>query len=964
MLPLPTTYSAPSLHELPPLDGASCAAAFPDADRGTGEIIQLTLATYFIAVGREPVLWEKEMMVANLGHPQWSVAAMMLGINSLHYELREWLCTVMHAHWTPLGEWRSTYGPWLNALRRCPMILGLEHIPPEEVLMLRKVLNCTWRDKSEADWVKEEQRRTVAMPAHTGLAADGTSSRLAWVEAQDRHLRDLAHKVVGATIYGAHLDTLDDWWGARWAWCPSGSSSQRWRTDHVKAADERLGSGARPSKKAVFEELPDDYAFQVLACSMPAHAARASTKPEPGGKARSLYAVSDEAFIASGYASVHMEKHMNVWGMKAKQTPSDVASWVAADLRRGADQVWLSLDYSDYNTEHELGTLQALNIHLAAAWYHLGRGRPWHADKVAAALWTAAAHAYKPITGGGPHAWRAVSGLFSGDRDTARDNTLLHGVYSRIAQDFLRYVDARGAVVVANYTGDDEDVLMSDWQASLLYMQIHRLMGFELKTEKQLSGECHEFLQRIAIPGRLPARPLFATLAQFASGNWYKDVHTWYDSAIQSISDNVWEMVTRGMPMVDGRRLAVRTINIAMRVYDHDASEWVKLEWWPYRHCGMDQHPLWYGTKGATSAPPAIAAKPDPAPAATGRASAAWVRQKKYRVPLECAKGWEVYVQHCRREGYASLYTKQRAQAHRDYALRQWPRRTTVPEFADAPPPPRMPYGELRNLLLANPTERRPPVEDEVLARMGLDKPLVVALGGLDKVVQVMPPDVLKHYSNPQLQGYLPVAVQWEDPAIRAWYAATAFARATPAAAYQRQLDRWWPKLSSHVPRPVLGTGVPTKVVIMAGNASGKTTWGKEHPWCADMDAIVASTRMSPRLRDIARHAETCYDPAIARTVDDVLQRQGYCGIMSQMRVENMVLPPRERQWIAAVYIVQPPRELIVTRMRERGWPDDKIERRLLRFANVVAAMAGSPNLTHAEITSARRCDSLDAITK
>lgn len=947
----------------PPLDGHDHAPFPPYAgefgpvamqelfikgDAGTGSIIQLTVTTVYEVLARPPRRWELQFLERNRGHPQWSVAAVLLGLNSLPTQLMNVIVHCYSMHMVPLVMWRKVFADWMVALRRCPILAADPTILPADVLILRKVFNCTYRSNEEADFPAEKHRRTKNTPAHLGLDSHGRLSREAWHHETQHHMKQLANEIINATLTGARIDTLQEWWDARWAWTPSGSSSNRFAANDMKSADARLQSAVRPNKKSVFEQMPDDYAKNLVYHYPSYYMARKSTKPEPGGKARALYAVCDENFIITSYASVHIEKYMNIWGIKAKQTPSDVVAWIAADRRKRRGEVWLSLDYSDYNTDHEDSTLAAMNWHLAHSWSVLGAGQPATQEKVLAAVWAAKAHRNKWVKEDEESAWRVWASLFSGDRDTARDNTLLHGVYSRSALNYTKLYDSKVKLLDPNYTGDDEDTLLPDWVSAMHYLNTHSLMGFVLKPAKQMvSSVIHEFLQRMAVPDSTPTRPLFAVLAQLASGNWYKDVYIWYDSAIQSVSDNVWELVSRGMPLAYGRRLAVKILNATMRVPERDyapdgSTVWRQLEWWTYRNSGPKQHPLWANTGVATTPCPSIEAKPTPSSVARGNATNAWIDLKQRELRIPDGPKWQQYREHCLKESYAGMYVKSRADVHRHFALNEWPIRSTKPEQLDAPGVPEFPNSYVNKMLLTMSVDRRPAKEDEVLSRMGLDTPLVNALGGLMQVLPYMKPDVMKFYSRPELSGYIPLQLFWLDPAIRAWYGASGMSRIDRAENYVQRLEKHWP--SRHL-ETTSADGRPLRYVYLAPNAAGKSTFIASNPWCADTDAIVSTMQLHSDLHFNSKLPQMGRSARVAAAISDVLFRQNYAALTTQMDITEWIQPSEARDYELRIVVVRPEDEILSSRLRLRGWSDLKIQRRIARWDGIISRVLS--NTTH-----------------
>lgn len=919
---------------------------FPQGEKGNGELLQMTIQTVSSVLDRDFDVWECELIEANYGHPEWSIAAMLLGLNCLENTL---LRQMLEAKWhlVPLAMWKDVLKDILLALRRCPRVVGSQ-ATEAQVFMLRKIANCTYRSKEAPDWDVERSNRTAAPKMHWMPVGDSIDRDL-WIEEMRLAIGELTTNIVGDMASGPILDSMDEWWSARWAWAPQGSTSMRHRLTPIAAQDDRLPAGARPGKKTLWETLSDDFA-SMASISEPIKVARASVKPEPGGKQRSLYAVDDVHTIVAGYASVHLEKFMNVWGMKGKQTPADVAQWLVASANTRYPSVWVSLDYSDFNTEHELIALKMLDEGFMHAW---GRcGHDVAADKVRCARWTANAHANAWVQDSQGEYYRCMGTLFSGDRNTARDNTCLHAVYSRLCLKAAKQHDPACWFIERNYTGDDEDVLIDSWVGAWFYAQMHAQAGFELKPAKQMvDQECHEFLQRNTAPGELTIRPLFAALAQRASGNWYQDVYMWYDTVVQSISSNCWELHTRGMPLLYARRLAAVTINAMMRVPDETASDgWRRLDWWPYRH-GVGIAALWYGTPGPMRPPPSIEAKPMPAALMPLNATNAWITRAQIKSGIHLTDDQRrEYQEYCAKEGYGKLYVRERADAHKRFALKQWPVRDksgTIPWFSFAAPVPEpvAPQQVIRWMQMG-PSDRRPSTMEEVLSRMELDQRLVEIVGGLPKTLAMIPPARLCRFEWPLEKRQPPISWQYHDSAVAAWLSVNSLSRQLKA-----DDDKYvWVRdvaLPNNVSYADDAHALASKAshdqhhahaVIMlyvAPNAAGKSVFAKSRSDVADMDDIVAYTGMQEQNRITASYRNQLRAYPLAERLEHVVLTAHKPILTTQYDLPSMLRKHTMRSFGVIVTIVEPPVDVRRQRMLARGWDDDKINRRLRRWEDV-----------------------------
>lgn len=984
---------------------------YPVVDRPSGAAYMLTLATLKQVLQRDWLPHELSILAANQGHPEWSVAADILGTLAWEPSMLQWLQDRSGWFSAPLAWKLEHLKPWLNAVRRCPRLQGA----PTSVaglLVLRKYVNICGRNKSPAKWEDEEERRVRNLPVHYAVDANGNLSRTLWETRLRGLLSELAWGVVSSVVASGDLQGPQEWWESRWKWVPTGSTSLRSRQSALCTADSRLGSGARADKRTVAETLPDDYLSRAMQ-TIPLRVARRSTKHEPGLKNRALYAVDDRTFYVAAYASAYAEQHMVAEGMRAKQTPADVAEWMRRHWDRRDPAVWLSLDYSDFNSDHEVDTLVALDLAFAQAWARCSvrsrEGEDISTAKAETCAWLAMSHRVNVSTGGdvapwlsgsgnvgmeaepeqpvagawlcGPkdtaakRPWRVYGGLFSGDRNTARDNTMLHAVYSLMARKSMSQFWG-GAMSGLSFTGDDEDGIADDWQTGLVYVLQHVLMQFELKAAKQMAGHNHEFLQRSLSDDGFPTRPLYAALAQLASGNWYQDVYMWYDAHIRAVSDNVWELHTRGLPYAVAQRLAIELLNGMMRVKAPDAArvealgraighhetnalklragQWKRLEWWAYRHgsAAGPEHPLWYGTVGDREDLPSVAAKPAPHSTAPDAATAAWLRRQKQRFGQ--APDWDQYRTACLKSSYAGLYVRARADAHAAHALLLWPERWSCSAGGLGNRPPRADLQQLQRYMMSLEQERHPRSLEDQLARIGMDPELATACGGLAEALKLIPPRDMYRYSNLVRQNVVPIGVRGEDSAVQAWVANAA---AVVPGALELRTHVWQPSKwgetkmlttgtsgepMDHFPPPrfpTVGGTQPGLLVVFAPNGAGKSAWTLPRQWALDYDELIGGLGEKYARDHEQWRLRTGHWPALADGVWRAVQ-QGVRVLTTQSNLLPVLSQQAVGLGLIATVVVQPDRETYVQRLRQRGWTQSRIDRRWHRWQQLIGDSA------------------------
>jgi hypothetical protein len=571
---------------------------------------------------------------------------------------------------------------------------------------------------------------------------------------------------------------------------PGGSSSERKRMNPYKKLDPRLKASDRPSKMQVTETFDYTELIERL-LGRPECFARVSTKPEPGFKRRALYAGDDWSTNIASYASADIEKHMSIGGMVAKQTPQDIVEWLRADKLRAnnLDRIWLSLDYGNFNKEHSKQALGMLNLALCRMWLRHGKYSSdcdIYTEKAWCALWTAISH-FKAFARIGDEPYiQHFSGLWSGHRDTARDNTMLHWCYSQMVKKAVfERIKLNCGTVYMGMCGDDEDALHTNWVTMAAYVGMHSVCQLNLNPVKQLADwYCHEFLQRQANRFELPVRPIAPMIATLSTGSWYKISHTYYDTVIESLSGNAKEIIARGADPILIRKVIAIIIGRMMSVDIEGVRH--QLEWWEFRHGadGMDKvESLWHGS-GDARPMPQIQVESRYAQTMPQLALEDWIIAKrrwlKHLTPNECGR----YMQELKEETYKGYYGEWRQEMRDRHALRLYGIRKNKVNtgFIDE----LYAKGQLHkeSYLGAKAAEtlwksidqsmavRRPMTAEVLLDILGLDPRLLQLLGGWPGFFRVAKNSDIAKWSRPINLKAAPLPTEYTliDPALQSWW--------------------------------------------------------------------------------------------------------------------------------------------------------------------------------------------------
>jgi hypothetical protein len=749
---------------------------FPAPPRGVGPPNKLTLMSVANAMPESelsPDQWAVVKINAGTEVFEFAVAAVCLWLGLMPPDVRALLRDT--PLWLiPITEWGSDdFKAWLDACRATSAV-SADDTEGIAYNWIRKLNNLRGRNLEPADWDAEWERWRYNRSWHWWLTRGGMKSRAMHHGVLMEELQKITDGIVGDVVASGHLQTLDEWWSQRSLWCPSGSSSARHRLDEHKKNINELRDNDRPTKKSVAETYTLDDLTGALS-AVPRVLARESTKHEPGEKNRALVAADDMSTFIASYASQDVERHMAIGGMVARQTPQDVVEWLRAELLGTTEEhCWLSLDYSDFNKEHDAAALAGLNLCFARSWLRSGVRPEVAMQKAACSVWTGMSHFNVYIKHAGSQL-RAVHALLSGHRNTARDNTILHLAYSRVARRNLQELGiCVQRPVYEGFCGDDEDVLHRTWQDAVFYYCMHCEANHNLQPQKQQVGRGHEFLQRGAQAGRLPMRPICTTIATIASGNWYKQHGHFFDAAIKSYSDYGWELVQRGGDCGVVQRLVAGMLNWHMRTRG-PKGDTIKLEWWEFADPAT--MPLWRDCVKQTLPLPML----PPTSLPTDRLPAGGVQdlmEARWRwfchVPDNQKSAWKKHMLH---EVHKGFFGSQGERQRLADASELWPRRSTRNVRALCQTTTlRVPIAaEVVQTFSRDVGTRQPPKLAAALQRIGLDETLFNMMGGWPWVLaHGRPQDGAVYEQELAIDTrMLPSWVDDVDPALASWLKST-----------------------------------------------------------------------------------------------------------------------------------------------------------------------------------------------
>jgi hypothetical protein len=443
-------------------------------------------------------------------------------------------------HRMSLKQWLTWDTECSLLIRRAAMVGRLKG---EAWLQLRKVGSVCARHATVANYAGERRDRVTKPVLKRCLVANFEEEYSIWAD------RLAEHATLAVCKRNDHR-TLREAWDMRAVSAPSGSSSCSALLTVTGRGSDCAAPSDRPSKKAVLSSLPWNWVCDGLQL-LPVNYGRASTKPEPKNRARTLIATGDLTTSIADHALRGMEGSGNFGGMAATQRPDVIGRWIESAAH--ACSIKISADLDNQNWQHTLWELETM-------WRARARGferRDGDAAAERAASCHFVANGFKrSVVRFEGHNYRVFTGMFSGHRGTTWDNTSDHEIDRQIALGEVARLGIHCNMFGVSESGDDEFAAVEKWEEAASYLQVQRMLGIRMNAKKQLVGRQHgEYLQRCVSDNAAPRQAVASIVCTLCTGNWYRPVGTWLNSALDTCCSNWLEASARGVPRTVAARM-------------------------------------------------------------------------------------------------------------------------------------------------------------------------------------------------------------------------------------------------------------------------------------------------------------------------------------------------------------------------------------------------------------------------
>lgn len=663
--------------------------------------------------------------------PPQAHCGFMLWVSALSPHLREQL-ERWDLHNLPLRAWEKWNKECGPLIRRAGMVGKLKG---HEWLQLRKVSSVCVRRATVADYAAERVDRTTRPVVKTALIGDFETL---W----RRRVREITDWQVLQIIKRADCRSLAEEWSARTVAAPTGSSSCAALLRATARDSVHAEPSDRPNKKAALSAVASGW-LQAGLSRTAINIARASTKPEPGNKARTLYSSGDWTTFLASYALRGFEGSANYGGMAASQRPEVIGRWLVGTYNAEMG-VQVSADLDNQNWQHELWELAAMWESRADSFRALRDAVCLDKSQACATIARAFERTVVWDTTG---LWRCYVGLFSGHRGTTQDNTMDHEADRTVANDQALALGMSGAHRDATLSGDDEWLWQATWEEAVEYLGVSKMMGVRMNARKQQVGAKHgEYLQRCVSGDSPPRQSLAAILATLTTGNWYQPMGTWLNAILDAQCANWLEACTRGL----NRTVAVRMCCMVLdQTFVARTEGRARLEWRRYIRHYASGSMLFEGLPGfGSDVPPDSVVRMRTEPQWTTHGFSDYKTTQQYKwIARSLKKEWLVrqFDDSIQLDAMGSTRTRYERDRIAEELIARWPRwrewvevQAELPQLGPAP-------GKAETALAWVTAESagRAVTEEDNLAAMGVGGREVQLLGGYDNLLTAAEPERL-----------------------------------------------------------------------------------------------------------------------------------------------------------------------------------------------------------------------------
>jgi hypothetical protein len=421
---------------------------------------------------------------------------------------------------TSYEHWNSKWASF-NDIIRNQWAEGTFPHTNEDLPQMLYLANMVGRPHREVDWDDEVQKRTRVLSEIKVPSAQGMRE----LTIGELETEIMATLLAEGTLKVKKVQTFEQFYKARANWMIKGSASGE-RTviaeyhDVLKELKE-LGVAIRPraAKTDVAEYVTYQEILDVLD-DIAVHLAKAHTKGNEHGKLRAIYGSLYTHYVLGSFWSLYLEDTVQLRSASMNKDNSVLLEESMARSTSCKNGRWIvCLDYADFNAQHT-GAAQECVLNTIYKWACL-KGFTPTGEFSKIHEWYSSSFRNQWFQRPDNHKWvKALSGMFSGVRQTTLFNTVLNLTYHRIA---LKTCYEMGSMVrcpAAYVLGDDGWVEFYTEEEARQYLAAAKLGGMEINALKQLLSKGRgEYLRLIYDKdGKVRGCPV-RSLASFVHGN-------------------------------------------------------------------------------------------------------------------------------------------------------------------------------------------------------------------------------------------------------------------------------------------------------------------------------------------------------------------------------------------------------------------------------------------------------------